>query len=223
MQKEFVVKKSAFVVTSLFLAMGVGNAHAAADYFLRIGDIRGESTEKNHRDWIDINSFSWSISNTGSTQYGGGRAMFSPFSWTQQLDRSVPPLFVDVASGKHYPRATLDVQDASRLSGVFFKMEFDDVLLTRLDIAGSGDRPNVAAAFEFSKITMTYRPTNPDGSLGAPVVGGWDMKSNKSFFGSAEVLQGLFLAEPSPVPLPPAVWLFGTGLLGLVGVARKKN
>lgn len=25
------------------------------------------------------------------------------------------------------------------------------------------------------------------------------------------------------VPLPPAVWLFGAGLLGLVGVARKKN
>lgn len=26
----------------------------------------------------------------------------------------------------------------------------------------------------------------------------------------------------SPVPLPAAVWLFGSGLLGLIGIARKK-
>ena len=25
------------------------------------------------------------------------------------------------------------------------------------------------------------------------------------------------------VPLPPALWLFGSGLLGLIGVARRKN
>ena len=27
----------------------------------------------------------------------------------------------------------------------------------------------------------------------------------------------------SSVPIPPAVWLFGTGLLGLIGVARRKK
>ena len=29
--------------------------------------------------------------------------------------------------------------------------------------------------------------------------------------------------EPAPVPLPAAVWLFGSGLLGLVGVARRRT
>jgi hypothetical protein len=28
---------------------------------------------------------------------------------------------------------------------------------------------------------------------------------------------------PAPVPVPAAVWLFGTGLLGLIGVARRKS
>lgn len=28
---------------------------------------------------------------------------------------------------------------------------------------------------------------------------------------------------PNPVPLPPAAWLFGSGLLGLLGVARRKG
>ena len=27
----------------------------------------------------------------------------------------------------------------------------------------------------------------------------------------------------SPIPVPPAVWLFGSGLIGLVGIARKKR
>jgi hypothetical protein len=27
----------------------------------------------------------------------------------------------------------------------------------------------------------------------------------------------------APIPIPPAVWLFGTGLLGLIGIARRKN
>jgi len=31
-----------------------------------------------------------------------------------------------------------------------------------------------------------------------------------------------FLLTPTAVPLPPALWLFGTGLLGLIGVARRK-
>jgi len=31
------------------------------------------------------------------------------------------------------------------------------------------------------------------------------------------------IIETSPVPVPAAIWLFGSGLLGLVGVARRKK
>jgi len=30
-------------------------------------------------------------------------------------------------------------------------------------------------------------------------------------------------SDPSAVPVPPAVWLFGSGLLGLIGMARRKK
>jgi hypothetical protein len=32
-----------------------------------------------------------------------------------------------------------------------------------------------------------------------------------------------FVISPNAVPIPPAVWLFGSGLLGLIGVARRKT
>ncbi|WP_372521448.1 VPLPA-CTERM sorting domain-containing protein [Sulfuricaulis sp.] len=36
-------------------------------------------------------------------------------------------------------------------------------------------------------------------------------------------LTGVVTAAPSEVPIPAAVWLFGSGLLGLAGVARRKK
>lgn len=51
---------------------------------------------------------------------------------------------------------------------------------------------------------------------------------NGPFTGAAHV-QGIGTAgdsgwiAPNPVPVPAAVWLFGSGLLGLVGVARRKR
>ena len=34
--------------------------------------------------------------------------------------------------------------------------------------------------------------------------------------------QVAYLLTPTAVPVPPAVWLFGSGLLGLIGIAKKK-
>lgn len=34
---------------------------------------------------------------------------------------------------------------------------------------------------------------------------------------------GIYLAEVSNIPIPPALWLFGSGLLGLIGITRRKN
>src|SRR2546423_14898265 len=36
-------------------------AFAASDIFAKIGNIRGESKDSSHRDWIEISSFSWGM------------------------------------------------------------------------------------------------------------------------------------------------------------------
>ena len=221
--QQLLVKAIVTATTFTIFGMGAINAQAATVYFLQIDGIKGESTDRLHKDWIDINSFSWGVS-------GGGRShgpVFSPFSWTQNLDKSVPSLFVGAALGKYFKNATLDVdvQQAGKSPDVFFQMKFDNVFLTKLDINGTGGPPGVDAALDYSKITMTYT-RNVDGLLGTPVIGGWDLtKTGSAFFGSPDVLQGLLLAGPTPssVPVPAAVWLFGSGLLGLVGIARRKK
>jgi hypothetical protein len=53
-----------------------------------------------------------------------------------------------------------------------------------------------------------------------------DFSSSGILFGSGSVLSGIWDAgsfSTTPVPMPAAVWLFGSGLIGLVGVARRKR
>ena len=46
-----------------------------------------------------------------------------------------------------------------------------------------------------------------------------------SFFGEAgaSTSYGMYGIEISQVPLPAAVWLFGSGLIGLIGISRRKK
>ena len=222
-----------FFAAITFAVLGVFtlNAQASSVFFLHIDGIDGESTNKAHAGWIEIQSFSWGLSNSlGGGGGGGGGASkptFSPFAWTQGIDKSVVPLFMGVASGKHFKNATLDAvrQNGSGLASTYFQMKFDDVLLTKMDMSGTDSAITVNAAFEdYSRVTMTYKPQLPDGRLGPAITGGWDLSGgNTTFFGNPLALEGLILVAPgNPVPVPAAAWLMGSGLLGLAGVARRK-
>ncbi len=92
------------ILTSIavLIVFGISTA-SASTYFLKIDGIDGESNDRTHRDWIDVDSFYWGITRNATVGSGsGGAAIGSPLSWTQQLDSSVPKLFSGVATGKRY-------------------------------------------------------------------------------------------------------------------------
>ena len=47
----------------------------AVDYFLKIDGIVGESKDSKHRGEIDLMSWSWGASQTGSSSAGGGEGI----------------------------------------------------------------------------------------------------------------------------------------------------
>ena len=83
----------------------------ASDYFLEIDGIKGESKDDKHKGQIDIDSFSWGLSQSGLTRGGGGggagKATFQDIHFTKSVDSSSPVLFLSCASGKHIQKATL--------------------------------------------------------------------------------------------------------------------
>ena len=92
-----------------------------------------------------------------------------------------------------------------------------DVIVDRLNSSVSGEasvllndelvgtisfaNPSVSAVFADPSITQVIQIVNTDAAL----------------------LNYLFSVTPTPVPVPAAAWLFGSGLLALVGVARRRG
>jgi hypothetical protein len=55
------------------------------------------------------------------------------------------------------------------------------------------------------------------------MTGGMCMTGHAAGGTMAATPASLTISEASPVPVPAAAWLFGSGLIGLVGVARRKK
>lgn len=53
------------LATAAGFALAIAAGPAAAAGYLKLGDIKGESSDINHKDWIDVMSWSWSTTRTG--------------------------------------------------------------------------------------------------------------------------------------------------------------
>jgi type VI secretion system secreted protein Hcp len=224
-----------FFLSSLFASPSEGNS------FVRFGDIRGESSDAEHKGWIEVQSYQWGVSvpDSGPSGTGSGAAkpVFSPFSYTQALDSSVPLIFTAAASGRRIEDMTFETVRTGERPQRFFQMIFEDVVVTGIRLSGqSGDTaPQAAVTTSYDKVLLRYFPQNPDGSLGAPIEGGWDLRTNRGYTGDPAALAGLFAAGGSidngvvtfasavPEPSSTALMLAALGLLCMRLRARAKR
>jgi type VI secretion system secreted protein Hcp len=165
--------------------LGIPSADAASvDYFLKIDGIEGESTSDRHKGEINIKSFSWGASNAGSASAGGGggagKVSFQDISFSKVLDKSSPKLMLATATGEHIKQVVLTGEASGKKGQQFLQIKLTDVLVSSYQQSGgSGEVPTDSFSLSFAKIEFKYHPMNPDGSLGTPVTGGWDIKENK--------------------------------------------
>ncbi|MBW8845299.1 MAG: type VI secretion system tube protein Hcp [Burkholderiales bacterium] len=208
-----------------------GLAQAANSYFLQVGGLTGDSTDKDHKGWIAIDSFSWGLTlatTGGSTAVG--KATFQDFAWTQAVDSSTPKWFLDVATGKHIPQVTLDVvKTGGKSSASFFQMIFTETLGTGLKLGGDADSITANASMSSgATVKLRYRAQDSKGAFGPWAEGAFDIKGNKAtalFSGDETVLLGLFGAggtiafdsrAVTAVPEPASAALLFGGLAVLV-------
>jgi type VI secretion system secreted protein Hcp len=160
---------------------------AAVDYFLKIEGIEGESTDHKHKGEIDLQSFSWGEHQTGSHSAGGGggagKVSMQDFHFVAKISKASPKLFLACATGEHFKKAVLTCRKAGKDQQEFLKIHFSDLLVSSYQTGGSGHSdivPTDQASLNFSKIEWEYKEQKPDGTLGAPVKAGYDVKSNKT-------------------------------------------
>jgi type VI secretion system secreted protein Hcp len=158
----------------------------AADIFAKIGDIKGESLDDKHKGEIELLSWSWGISQTGSMAYGSGggtgKAAFADFSITHNIDKASPNLMKACATGEHIKEATITARKAGKGQQEFLIFKMNDLIITGVHPSGHGGDGGLVetVTLQGSKIDLEYKPQKPDGTLDAGVKFGYDIKGNKA-------------------------------------------
>ncbi len=157
----------------------------ASDFILEIDGIKGESTDKKLEGHIDIDSFSWGVSNAGSHAVGAGggaaKASFQDIHFTAQVSKASPNIALSCANGKHIKKAVLHVRKQGEQQQEYYTITLEDLLVSSYqsgDAAGGNSIPTDQFSLNFAKVKYEYKPQKKDGTLDAPVTMTWDLKLN---------------------------------------------
>ncbi len=159
-------------------------SHMAGDIFMRVDDIKGESSDAKHKDEIDVLAWSWGLSQSGTTHLGGGggtgKVSVQDLSLTKFLDAASPLIVLSCCEGRHHKEAVLSVRKAAKQAREFLKITMKDVLVTSVSLGGSqgDDRPTENVTFNFGEVTIEYTPQDPSGKAGTPISATWNVVKN---------------------------------------------
>ena len=167
------------LIAGIFTVGSIATNEASAAGFLKMGDIKGESTDAAHPDEIDILSWSWGETNSGSHTGGGGGAgkvSMQDFHFTMEYNKASPKIMESLANGQHFDDATLFLTRTDSTGGQleYLKITMKDLLISSYQTGGSAgddDIPVEEVSLNFGAIKFDYIPENEDGSLGPPVTG----------------------------------------------------
>ena len=155
----------------------------AVDVFLKLWDIKGESKDSKHVGEIDVLSWSWGVSQTGSMSAGGGggagKANFSDLNIMHALDKASPVLMSKCATGEHIKEATLVSRKAGKGQQEYLIVKLNDILITSVQPSGSSEHPMESVSMQFAKVDLEYKPQKEDGTLDAGLHFKYDIKANK--------------------------------------------
>ena len=156
----------------------------AVDMFIKIGDIKGESSDKTHKGKIDVLAWSWGMSNAGSAHVGGGagagKVNVQNLSLTKYMDSASADLMLACCNGKHFGEALLIVRKAGSNPVEYVKVTMSDLMITSVSTGGSGgeDRLVENVTLNFSKVKVEYTPQDAKGSAGKTMEMAWDIAAN---------------------------------------------
>jgi len=159
----------------------------AADCFLKIDGIPGESTDEKHKDWIEILSFSHGVSQMGagdrSTGGGasGGRCSHQDFSIVKSLDKASPTLDLFCCDGTHIKNVVVELCRAAGSKEKYMEYKMEDVMISSVSVGGGGGGlPTESVTFNYGKLTWNYIQTDhATGKAKGNVEKFWSVELNK--------------------------------------------
>ena len=151
--------------------------------YLKIGDIKGQAGDTEHKDWIELLSVGQIVRRPMSAGSGGqaGRQQSAvecpPVQVTKQLDKSTAKLFEAVCKGTTFPEVEIHLctsEGEGRKPYFKFKLKnvkVSDLALSASAQAGMGDTESLA--LNYTEIEWCYTSYGPDGKAAGDMKATW--------------------------------------------------
>ena len=182
-----------FALGLLTLALCAWPTHrsfAAFDAYLKIDGIPGESTDASHKNEIEVLSWSWGMTQSGSAVPGPGvtnKVTMQDFHFVARFDKASPKLMLACAGGTNIAQVELVLRYPGGTNQVeYLNIKLENVIVSSVKTVGtatSGDvLPLEEVSFNYAKIRMTYQAVDQSGApSGPPVTGSWDLVTNQPY------------------------------------------
>ena len=157
----------------------------AVDMFMKFAGVEGEARDAVHKNEIDVLSWGWGMTQSGSAHIGGGmgsgKVSVHDMSFTKYIDKSSPDLLLACASGKHFTDVKLTVRKAGENPLEYLIITMQDVIIAGITTGGSApeDRLTENVRLNFAKVKVDYTEQTQGGAAGAKPKMGWDIEANK--------------------------------------------
>ena len=158
----------------------------ANSMFLKVTGADGTSTESKHKDWIEIDSYSFGGNQQTSQAHGGGagagRVSFQDFHFTAKAGPCSGMGWSCIRAGTPMAKVELHEQKAGGDSPInFVEITLEDCFMTGYSMSDSrgASEPQASYSINFAKAKFKYTGQNDKGGAAAGAEAGWDAKGNK--------------------------------------------
>jgi type VI secretion system secreted protein Hcp len=180
---EIYANTASVVVPPEILARPRGKA------YLRIAnpEVKGESQDSLHKDWIDIFGNSFQESNVvvlgGGGGAGAGKVSFSDITVVKEMDSSSPKFMLTCARGDRYGEVLIQ----GMMPGANSDKKCYEIKMTHAFVTGVAPRMVYRGdsfvimeevKFRFARIDWTYYPYDESGRQTPPVTAYWEIDTN---------------------------------------------
>ncbi len=158
----------------------------AADMFLSLDGIKGESSDSKHKGEIDILSFSWGMAQMGSghrgTGSGTGKVDIADITITKFIDKASPSLMTACATGEHIAKGKFTVRKSGGTPLDYLTLDMEKIFVSSYQTGGSGGELLMETiALNFVKVKLEYWTQTDKGAKGENANFSWDIAQHEKF------------------------------------------
>jgi type VI secretion system secreted protein Hcp len=151
-------------------------------------ELKGESQIKGSEGQIDILSWSWGMTQSGSAHIGGGagtgKVSVRDVTLVKHVDSSSPNLVKQCCNGKHFDKATLSIFKAGESGGkkplAYYTLKMKDGLISSVTTGemDGGGRMVETIGLNFAAFEIEYDPQQAGGSGSGKIPAKWNIAKN---------------------------------------------